>query len=208
MSYHLRSTRLLLHTGALLPLALLIWQGYSSQLGADPIREATLRTGKAALVLLLLSLAVTPLHLLSGWKRLLPLRKPLGLYAFFYAALHLFIFVAVDYGLIWSRIREGLLGKPYALLGLAAFLILLLLAITSNRWAMRRLGKNWKRLHRWVYLAAVFAIGHYFWLVKNVYTQPVLFAGLLALLLLLRLPPLRPPLARLRQRLWQALKAR
>ncbi len=201
-------TRLLAHAGALLPLVLLLWQLSSSQPGADPIREVTLRTGKAALVLLLLSLAVTPLHLLGGWKRLIPLRKTLGLYAFFYAALHLFVFAVVDYGLVLTRIWDALLRTPYVLVGLASFLILLLLALTSNRWAMRRLGKNWKRLHRWVYLAAILAIIHYFWLVKNVYTQPALFAALLTLLLLLRLPTLRIPLGRFRQRLRQPFKAR
>ncbi len=201
-------TRLFVHTGALLSLALLLWHASSRQLGADPIREATLRTGKAALVLLLLSLSVTPLHLLSGWKQVIPLRKTLGLYAFGYAALHLFIFVYVDYGLVWFRIRAALLGNTYVLVGLAAFLILLPLALTSNRWAMRRLGKNWKRLHRWVYLAAILAIVHYFWLVKNVYTQPALFAALLALLLMLRLPMLRPLLSRFRQRSRQVRKAR
>lgn len=179
------------HIGALLPLVLLLWDFWWGYLSADPIREAILRTGKPALILLLLSLACTPLNTLFGWRQLLPLRKPLGLYAFFYVCLHLSIFIFLDYGLNWTLLREDLFEKRFALAGLASFLILLPLAATSSRWAMRKLGKNWKRLHRFVYLAAILAVVHYLWLVKADYAQPILFAVILALLLLLRLKPIR-----------------
>ena len=183
--------RAVTHIGALLPLVLLLWDFWWGYLSADPIREAILRTGKPALILLLLSLACTPLNTLFGWRQLLPLRKPLGLYAFFYVCLHLSIFIFLDYGLNWTLLREDLFEKRFALAGLASFLILLPLAATSSRWAMRKLGKNWKRLHRFVYLAAILAVVHYLWLVKADYTQPILFAVILALLLLLRLKPIR-----------------
>lgn len=196
------------HAGALVPLLLLAWDFYAGQLGADPVREMTLRTGKAALVLLTLSLAVTPLKIWLGWTLLHPLRRILGLYAFFYAALHLLVFVYVDYGLNPRLLREALFEKPYALVGLAAFLILLPLAATSFTWAMRRMGKRWTRLHRWVYLAAGLALLHYFLLVKNTYTQPLLFALILGALLVTRWEPIKRQIVRGRRRLARARAAR
>ena len=194
-----RLLKLVTHIGALIPLALLIWDFNQGQFGADPIREVTLRTGKAAITLLLLSLAVTPLKIWFGWNQLHPLRKLLGLYMFLYVSLHLLIFVWLDYGLDLELIREALFEKWYALVGFAAFLILLPLAATSTRWAMRKLGKNWTRLHRWVYLAGILAVLHYFLLVKNAYTSPFLYGAILFLLLLTRLKPIKQAIIRLRR---------
>ena len=177
--------------GALIPLALILWDVWAGQVSADPIREVTLRTGKAAIILLVLSLACTPLNIVFGWKQVLPLRRILGLYAFLYVAIHLTIFVWVDYGLNWSLIQEAIFEKQYALVGFAAFLILLALAATSSKWSMRQLGKNWKRLHKWVYLAGILAVLHYILLVKNAYTQPLFFAVVLVLLLLARVGPIK-----------------
>jgi sulfoxide reductase heme-binding subunit YedZ len=194
-----RLLKLATHIGALIPLALLIWDFNQGQLGADPIREVTLRTGKTAITLLVLSLAVTPLKIWFGWNQLHPLRKLLGLYAFLYVGLHLLIFVWLDYGLDLELIYEAIFEKWYALVGFAAFLILLPLAITSTRWAMRQLGKNWTRLHRWVYLAGILAVLHYFLLVKNAYTSPFLYGAILLLLLLTRLKPIKQRIIRLRR---------
>ncbi len=194
-----RLLKLVTHIGALIPLALLIWDFNQGQFGADPIREVTLRTGKAAITLLLLSLAVTPLKIWFGWNQLHPLRKLLGLYMFLYVSLHLLIFVWLDYGLDLELISEALFEKWYALVGFAAFLILLPLAATSTRWAMRKLGKNWTRLHRWVYLAGILAVLHYFLLVKNAYTSPFLYGAILFLLLLTRLKPIKQAIIRLRR---------
>lgn len=189
------------HVGSLLPLALLIWAFYQDQLGADPIREMTLRTGKTAIILLTLSLACTPLNIWFGWKQLLPLRKPLGLYAFLYVTVHLLIFVWVDYGLNWPLIQEALFEKWYALVGFAAFLLLLPLAATSTKWAMRKLGKKWKSLHKWVYLAGILAVLHYFLLVKNTYSQPVLFGIIMTMLLLTRITAVKKQIGSWRRRL-------
>ncbi|MFN2192831.1 MAG: sulfite oxidase heme-binding subunit YedZ [Candidatus Promineifilaceae bacterium] len=186
-----RILKLFVHIGALLPLAVMIWDYYSGNLGADPIREITLRTGKTAIILLMLSLAVTPAHIWFGWKQIIPLRRLLGLYAFFYAALHLIIFLWLDYLLDPQLIVEALFAKRYALVGLAAFLILLPLTVTSTRVSMRRLGKRWKTLHKFVYLAGVLVVLHYFLLVKNSYTEPLIFAAILALLLLTRVKPIK-----------------
>jgi sulfoxide reductase heme-binding subunit YedZ len=179
------------HIGALIPLALLIYDYYFGLLSADFIREITLRTGKAAIILLILSLAITPLNTLFGWKTLHSLRRIFGVYAFMYVALHLTIFVYLDYGLSWPLIREAIFEKRYALVGFAAFLILLPLALTSTRWSMKKLGKKWTTLHKWVYLAGILAVLHYILLVKNAYTQPFVLAVILGVLLTLRIGPIK-----------------
>lgn len=194
-----RLLKLAVHIGSLIPLALLVWDFNQGQLGADPIREITLRTGKAAITLLVLSLAITPLKIWFGWQQLHPIRKLFGLYAFLYVSLHLLVFIWLDYGLNLEFIREALFEKYYALVGLAAFLILLPLAATSFRWAMRRLGKNWTRLHRWVYLAGILAVLHYFLLVKNAYTTPALYGVILGILLLSRVKPVKQAVIRWRR---------
>jgi sulfoxide reductase heme-binding subunit YedZ len=194
-----RLLKLAVHIGALIPLALIIWDYTQGNLGADPIREITLRTGKTAIVLLMLSLAVTPAHIWFGWRQIIPLRRLLGLYAFLYVALHLTVFLWLDYLLDPQLIVEALFAKRYALIGLAAFLILLPLALTSTRASMRGLGKRWKTLHRWVYVAGVLAVLHYFLLVKNAYTEPLIFAAILAILLLTRIKPIKLTILRWRQ---------
>jgi sulfoxide reductase heme-binding subunit YedZ len=186
-----RILKLSVHIGALIPLAVMIWDYYGGNLGAEPIREITLRTGKTAIILLMMSLAITPAHIWFGWKQIIPLRRLLGLYAFFYASLHLIIFLWLDYLLDPQLIVEALFAKRYALVGLAAFLILLPLTVTSTRAAMRKLGKNWKTLHKLAYLAGVLVVLHYFLLVKNSYTEPLIFAAILALLLLTRVKPIK-----------------
>ena len=191
--------KLAVHVGSLIPLALLIWDFNLGQLGSDPIREITLRTGKTAITLLVLSLAITPINIWLGWKQLHPLRKLFGLYAFLYVSLHLLVFVWLDYGLNLEFIREALFEKYYALVGFAAFLILLPLAATSTRWAMRKMGKNWTRMHRWVYLAGVLAVLHYFLLVKNAYTLPLLYGTILTVLLLSRVKPIKQAIIRWRR---------
>jgi sulfoxide reductase heme-binding subunit YedZ len=187
--------------GGLLPLLWLAVDALGGRLTANPIQAATLRTGYPALVLLLLSLACTPLSTLSGWKAPLGQRRALGLLGVLYATLHLLIFVWLDYGLDQRLIVAAIVEKRFVLAGLTALLLLLPLALTSTRGWMRRLGRRWRQLHRLVYLAVPLAVLHYLWLVKADYRQPLLFAGLVALLLLLRLPALRQRLIGLRHRL-------
>lgn len=187
------------HIGALIPLALLLYDYYFGLFSPDFIREITLRTGKAAIVLLILSLAITPLNTLFGWKALYPLRRIFGVYAFMYVAFHLTIFVYLDYGLSWPLIQEAIFEKRYALVGFASFLILLPLALTSTRWSMKKLGKKWTTLHKWVYLAGILAVLHYFLLVKNAYTQPFVFAVILGVLLTLRIGTIKQWIMRQRR---------
>jgi methionine sulfoxide reductase heme-binding subunit len=186
---------LIVHLLAIFPFLLLIYDALTNNLTINPIQEATIRTGRYALYLLLLSLACTPLNNLFGWREPLKLRRALGLYAFGYAAVHVFIYAVVDFGLQWEWLLENTFQKPFTLVGFTAFTILLLLAITSFRWWMKRLGKNWKRLHRFVYLAGALAILHYGWAVKgDLLTlqgetiRPFFFGLVLILLLLTRLP--------------------
>jgi sulfoxide reductase heme-binding subunit YedZ len=195
----IRLLKIITHLGALIPLTLLLWDYRQGQLGVDPIREITLRTGKTTLVLLFLSLAVTPVNIVLGWKRLLPLRRLLGLYAFFYVCLHLLSFVWLDYLFDWLFIWEGIVEQRYVLVGFTAFLLMLPLALTSSKWSMRRLGKRWKSLHQLIYLIGALAIIHYLWLVKNYYTEPLIYAAILILLLLTRIKSIKQRILRWRR---------
>jgi sulfoxide reductase heme-binding subunit YedZ len=177
------------HVGALLPLAWLLLR-YPDNLGADPVREILLDTGEPALILLILSLAITPLGLF-GWKQLFPLRRIFGLYAFLYVALHFLTFIYLDYGLNLAFILDGVLEQNFVLVGFAAFLLLIPLAITSTKGWQRRLGKRWRTLHKLVYLIILLALVHFWWLVKNVYYVPFLYSSIVTLLLLLRWPPVK-----------------
>lgn len=192
---------ILMHVLALLPLAVIIWDYFHDQLTVNPIQELTFRTGSYALIALVLSLACTPINTITGFRQVIPLRRWLGLYAFFYACLHFLIFVGLDYGFNLGWIWQELSEKRYVLVGFAAFLILLPLAITSTKGWMRRLGKNWKRLHRLVYLAGILAVVHYLWVVKADATEPLLYGAVLGLLLLVRVPAVTRRLAALRHRL-------
>ena len=188
------------HMGSLIPLALILWDIGTNNFGPDPIRDFTLRTGKTALVLLLLSLACTPVNTLFKFKQVLKLRRPLGLYSFFYASIHFAIFIGVDYYFDFSLIQSALLEKRFAIVGLTTGLILLTLAITSTLGWKRRLKKNWKKLHSLAYVAGILAVVHYIWLVKQGVLQPWIFAAILLVLLSLRLPAIRKSIASLRTR--------
>lgn len=192
--------QILVHLGALLPLAWMVWQYTQDMFIVDPVREMTTRTGKTALILLVLSLACRPLATLSGYQQVLRVRRALGLYAFLYASVHFAIFVVLDYGLDLELLRLAILDQRYVLVGFAAGLLLLLLALTSTRGWQKRLGKNWKRLHTAVYVAGILAVVHFLWLVKDV-REPLRYAALLALLLLLRIPRVRRAVSRVRQKL-------
>ncbi len=193
----LRASRLpwlqvLANIGALVPLALLIRDWALDQLSADPALEITLRTGRAALALLALALAVTPAYRLSGMKALLPLRRTLGLYAFLYAGLHLLNFAGLDYGFDFSLLAREISGKYFVLIGFAAFLLLLPLAVTSTAGWRRRLGRNWARLHWLLYPAAALALAHFILAsvlgARGDLLRLLLYGLPVALLLAIRLP--------------------
>ncbi len=193
-----RALDVLTHIIILLPLAFIVWDALNGQLGANPIREIQLRTGRTALALLVTSLAATPAFILTGNRWALVMRRRLGLYAFFYVCLHFINFVAVDYGFNFARIREDIFDKRYAVVGFAAFLLLIPLAVTSTKGWIKRLGKNWTRLHRLVYAAAILGVIHLYWSLKADKSLALIYGGVLVFLLLLRVPPVQRVIARLR----------
>ncbi len=178
----------LAHALALLPAALLVLNALHDKLGADPIAALTHQTGEWALRLLLLSLAMTPLRMLVKHAWPIRFRRLLGLYTFFYASLHFAVYLFLDLGSgYWSQIGTDILKRPFITVGFTAWLLLLPLALTSNRWMMRLLKKNWQRLHRLVYVIAILAVVHFWWLVKSDIREPLLYALVLALLLAARI---------------------
>ncbi len=183
--------RLTTHVGALIPFAVMWWDYQNNQLGADPVRELTLRTGLSTLILLILSLACTPASTYLGWKQVIPLRRTLGLYAFLYVCLHFLIFVWLDYAWELKWIIPAVLEQRYVVVGFAAFLLLIPLAITSNQWSQRKLGKKWKTLHKTTYLVIILAALHFLWLGKDAFNAPARYAAIIALLLLLRVTPIK-----------------
>jgi sulfoxide reductase heme-binding subunit YedZ len=187
---------------------LLLIDYFTSNLTANPIQAMEQRTGRHALTLLVLSLACTPLNTLFGWRELIKRRRALGLYAFLYATVHVIIFVDLDYGLAWSLIIQNVLEKPYVILGVITFLLLVPLAFTSFDVWKRRLGKGWKQLHRLVYLIAPLAVLHYalgkkgdFFGFQGEIVRPWIYAALVILLLIMRIPRVRKTLASLRDRI-------
>jgi sulfoxide reductase heme-binding subunit YedZ len=192
-----RWLKILVHAGALLPLAWIVWQYTQGLFLIDPVREITTLTGRTALILLVLTLACTPISSLFGFKQVLRVRRALGLYAFLYASLHFATFVWLDYGFDLELLVEAVFAQRYVVVGFASGLILLALAVTSTRGWQKRLGKNWKRLHRLTYLAGILAVVHFAWLVKDI-RVPLQYGVVLALLLVLRLPRVRKAVSRAR----------
>ena len=190
--------RVLIHGGALWPLARILWDLALGQF-FDPVREITTRTGRASLTLLLLSLACTPLYILTGLAPFQRARRTLGLYAFLYVTLHFLTFAGWDYGFDLRLLWQAVFYQRYVIVGFAAGVILLALAITSTRGWQRRLGKWWKRLQRLVYLANVLAVLHFVWLLKEP-RAALPYAAIVAALLLLRIPFVARELGKARRR--------
>ena len=171
----------------LTPLAWLVYRVVSGRLSANPIDDITDETGQWALRLLLVSLAVTPLRRLTGWNGIIQWRRLLGLFAFFYVCLHLSTYVVLDQFFDPTSIVADIAKRRYITVGLTGFLILLPLAITSTTGWIRRLGRRWQRLHRFVYLAAVCGVIHLLWIVKgDDLREPALYGSILAVLMAIR----------------------
>lgn len=185
---------------ALMPLVVGVVDAVGDRLTANPIQEITYRTGKSGLVLLVASLACTPLNAVAGFRLGLKLRRPLGLFGFFYIALHLLIFAALDLGLDFQLIAGAVTQKQYVLAGMASFALLVPLAVTSTRGWQRRLGKRWKAVHRLAYIALPLGALHYLWLVKADVRVPLAYAAVIGLLLVARIPAVRARLSALRGR--------
>ncbi|GMT40316.1 MAG: protein-methionine-sulfoxide reductase heme-binding subunit MsrQ [bacterium] len=173
---------------ALVPFSLLLFRGLNDELGANPIEMITNTTGIWTLRFLVITLTITPLRRLTGQAILVRFRRMLGLFTFFYASLHFLTYIWLDQYFDWPFIVEDIAEHPYIIVGFSTFLILLSMAVTSPRFMIRRMGKNWKNLHRLVYLAAFLGVTHFIWQVKSDIREPLLYFALFSILMLLRIP--------------------
>ena len=174
----------LVFVAALTPFLWLAWRAVMGNLGANPIEAVTLVTGRWTLRLLLITLTVSPLRRLTGWQPVVRFRRMLGLFAFFYGSLHFTIYVAIDQFFGWSFILADIAKRPYITVGFAGFVSMMPLALTSTTGWIRRLGgRRWQRLHRLVYLSALFGVIHFLWKVKADTRDPLLYGAILAGLL-------------------------
>ncbi|MEX0903683.1 MAG: protein-methionine-sulfoxide reductase heme-binding subunit MsrQ [Pseudohongiellaceae bacterium] len=180
-------TKPLIFAACLVPFLYLLSRVLRNDLGPDPAQELAIATGEWTLRFLLIALAVTPVRQLTGISALSRFRRMLGLYALWYASWHFFVYQAFLLGFQWSTLAEELIERPYITVGFAAFLILTALGITSPKVMVKKLGRNWKRLHRLVYVAAVLGIIHLLWIVRSDFGPVLLYGSILALLLGYRL---------------------
>ena len=176
----------LVFAAALTPAGLLVYGFYTNDLTANPLDYITDQTGTWALALLVISLSVTPIRRLTGWNPIIKLRRMLGLFSFFYALLHLLTWVVLLNFFDLNEMVKDVFKRPFITIGMATFLILLALAVTSNQFSIRRLGRRWQRLHQLAYAAAIGAVIHFWWLVKEDVTEPRRWMVLVTLLLGLR----------------------
>lgn len=181
---------LLTHMAGLAPLVLMIVY-YLTDALVNPVRYTILRSGTLGLIFLVASLACTPLRKLSGWSKIIQSRRALGLYGFLYVTLHFWGYLSWENDFFFDLIWRDLGERPAMPIGIAAFVLLIPLALTSTRGWQRRLGKRWLRLHRLVYLALPLSVWHYLWLDRDFITWPVIYAVIVALLLIVRLPFVR-----------------
>ena len=178
-----RLSKVLLFVLALLPVAWLVRGVLTADLGANPAETIQLQTGRWAFRFLLITLAVTPIRRLTGQNVVIQYRRMFGLFAFFYATLHFSSYIALDLVFDWSRLFADIAKRPFILVGTLAFVLMVPLALTSTKGWIRRLGRRWQTLHRLIYVSAVCAAVHFAWKVKVFSGEPVLYAGLVAVLL-------------------------
>lgn len=191
-----------MHMYAWSGIILLIFDAVTGHLSANPIQDLERRTGRHAITLLVLLLLCTPINTLFKWSEPLKRRRALGLYTFMYATIHVIIFADLDYGLAWSRLIKEVVEKPRLVVGAAAFLLLIPLAVTSFDIWKKRLGKNWKRLHQFVYFVAPLVVLHYLWSKKGdilslqgEILKPMIYGLIISIFLVMRIPPVRKAIA-------------
>jgi methionine sulfoxide reductase heme-binding subunit len=205
---HFTPSQIAVHISAWALVAWLAWDAVTGNLTINPIQAAEQRTGRYAIYFLVLSLACTPLNTVFGFRQAITARRPLGLYAFIFAATHLFIFIGIDYGFQFSLLFADVGTKRYIIFGALAFSILLALAVTSFAWWQKHLKKNWTRLHKLIYLAGVVAVLHYAWAKKGDLfalqgdiMMPFVLGLIVLVLLSLRLPIVRRKAVNFRNRI-------
>ena len=198
-----------IHIYAWSGLVLLLFDGITGNLSPNPIQDIEQRTGHHSITLLVLLLLCTPINTVFKWSEPLKRRRALGLYTFMYATIHVAIFVSLDYGFIWNIIIKEIIEKPRLVVGGTAFLLLIPLAVTSFDVWKKRLGKNWKRLHQVVYFIAPLIVLHYLWSKKGdilslqgEILKPLIYGIIIAILLIIRIPPIRKMIASFSARMW------
>jgi sulfoxide reductase heme-binding subunit YedZ len=172
---------------SLIPFLIIVYKIYFNQLGPEPVKEITHHTGEWTLIFICLTLAMSPLKKLTNLSIWIKFRRMLGLFVFFYATVHLLTYVVIDYRLNWSPIFDDVLKKKYIFIGFAAWLLLIPLTATSSQKMIKLLKHNWKKLHRLIYVIAIFGALHYIWLSKTIFFKPLVFALTIIILLLFRL---------------------
>ena len=172
---------------SLLPILIIFYQIIFNQLGPEPVKEITHFTGEWTLIFICLTLSMTPLKRLTNLTMWVSFRRMLGLFVFFYASLHLLTYIGIDYRFNWQPILDDVFKKKYIFIGFAAWVLLIPLAITSSQKMIKLLKNNWKRLHRLIYIIAIFGSLHYIWLSKTIFFKPLVYLVIILVLLALRI---------------------
>lgn len=191
----MRFLKISIFTFSLFPTFYLVYGVFTDKLGANPIEKILHESGFWALTFLMITLSVTPLRKIKGLNKIIDLRRMLGLFTFYYVTLHFLVYLGLDRLLNWDEIVKDVTKRPYITVGFSAFLMLIPLAITSTKGWIRKLGKRWQKLHRLIYVAAIFGVIHFWWLVKKDITDPLIFAvvlfGLLGIRVYFRLTKIK-----------------
>lgn len=167
----------------LIPLVLYTYWFFSGELGANPIEAITRRMGDWALRLLLITLAISPIIRFTGWNSLVKFRRMLGLFVFFYACVHLSLYITLDKFFDFAEIFDDVIKRPFITAGFSAFILLIPLAVTSSNKMIERLQYRWIQLHRLIYIIGIIAVLHFWWMVKIDTREPAIYAVILAALL-------------------------
>jgi methionine sulfoxide reductase heme-binding subunit len=183
----LRITKILIFLAALVPIERLVWKGFHDGLGANPVEVITHSTGDWTLILILTTLSITPLRKLTKQYWLIGIRRMIGLFAFFYGCLHFTTYLWLDKSFDVHEMIKDVYKRPFITAGFTAFVLMIPLALTSTKGWIRRLGKNWQRLHRLIYITAIAGVVHYIWLVKADLRKPLQYAFVLSVLLIYRI---------------------
>ena len=170
-----------------IPFLFIFYKIYFNKLGPEPVKEITHFTGEWTLIFICLTLSMTPLKRLTNLTMWVSFRRMLGLFVFFYASLHLLTYIGIDYRFNWQPILDDVFKKKYIFIGFAAWVLLIPLAITSSQKMIKLLKNNWKRLHRLIYIIALFGSLHYIWLSKTIFFKPLVYLVIILVLLALRI---------------------
>ena len=173
-------------TLSLIPFLIITYKIFFNQLGPEPVKEITHHTGEWTLIFIIITLTMSPLKKITKLNIWISFRRMLGLFVFFYATIHLMTYVVIDYRFDWQQIYNDVLKKKYIFIGFSAWLLLIPLAVTSSQKMTKLLKQNWKKLHRLIYLIAIFGALHYIWLSKTIFFKPLIFAVIIIILLMFR----------------------